>query len=64
VSDAERDSPGLTGMGETPLAGRVALVTGASSGIERATASALAAAGARVGLAVRRANDSGSSSNR
>jgi NADP-dependent 3-hydroxy acid dehydrogenase YdfG len=42
-------------MGQTPLADRVALVTGASSGIGRATARALAAAGARVGLAARRA---------
>jgi NADP-dependent 3-hydroxy acid dehydrogenase YdfG len=55
MSDAERDSAALTGMGETPLADRVALVTGASSGIGRATARALAAAGARVGLAARRA---------
>ena len=55
VSDAERDSAGLTGRGETSLAGRVALVTGASSGKGRATARALAAAGAQVGLAARRA---------
>ena len=40
MSNAERDSAGLTGMGGTPLAGRVALVTGASSGIGRATAKA------------------------
>jgi NADP-dependent 3-hydroxy acid dehydrogenase YdfG len=40
-------------MGATPLEGRAALVTGASSGIARATARALAAAGARVVLAAR-----------
>ena len=55
VSEAEQDNPGLTGTGGTPLAGRAALVTGASSGIGQATARALAAAGARVGLAARRA---------
>lgn len=37
-----------------PLKGRGAVITGASSGIGRATALALAAAGARVGLAARR----------
>ncbi|XP_035825631.1 linear gramicidin synthase subunit D [Aplysia californica] len=37
-----------------PLADRVAVVTGASSGIGKATAKALAAAGARVALAARR----------
>jgi NADP-dependent 3-hydroxy acid dehydrogenase YdfG len=37
------------------LAGRAAVVTGASSGIGQATARALAAAGAQVGLAARRA---------
>jgi NADP-dependent 3-hydroxy acid dehydrogenase YdfG len=39
--------------------GRVALVTGASSGIGAATARALAAAGAQVALASRRADDLG-----
>ena len=37
-----------------PLAGRVAVVTGASSGIGEATARALAAGGARVALLARR----------
>jgi NADP-dependent 3-hydroxy acid dehydrogenase YdfG len=41
------------------LAGRVALVTGASSGIGAATARALAGAGARVALASRRGADLG-----
>ena len=39
-----------------PLAGKVALVTGASSGIGAATAVALAAAGASVALSARRAD--------
>jgi NADP-dependent 3-hydroxy acid dehydrogenase YdfG len=39
-----------------PLEGKVALVTGASSGIGEATASSLAAAGARVAVAARRAD--------
>jgi len=38
----------------SPLAGKVGLVTGASSGIGEATASALAAAGAKVAVAARR----------
>jgi NADP-dependent 3-hydroxy acid dehydrogenase YdfG len=41
------------------VAGRVALVTGASSGIGAATARALAGAGARVALASRRGDDLG-----
>jgi clavulanate-9-aldehyde reducatase len=41
-------------MADQPLAGRVAAVTGASSGIGAATAAALSRAGARVALAARR----------
>lgn len=44
----------MTQQADPPLAGRVAIVTGASSGIGEATARALAAAGASVSLAARR----------
>lgn len=40
----------------SPLAGKVAIVTGASSGIGEATASGLAAAGAKVAIAARRSD--------
>ena len=55
MSDAKQEARDVPEVGGTPLAGRAAVITGASSGIGRATARALAAAGARVGLAARRA---------
>lgn len=55
MTDAMHEPRGTPEVGGTPLAGRTAVVTGASSGIGQATARALAAAGARVGLAARRA---------
>ena len=47
------DQPSSPSVGAAPLSGKLALVTGASQGIGRATALALAAAGARVVLAAR-----------
>ena len=55
MSDAKQEVRDVPEVSGTPLAGRAAVITGASSGIGRATARALAAAGARVGLAARRA---------
>jgi NAD(P)-dependent dehydrogenase (short-subunit alcohol dehydrogenase family) len=55
VSEVVRGSPGATSAASPAswLAGRLALVTGASRGIGAATAAAMAAAGAHVVLAAR-----------
>jgi NAD(P)-dependent dehydrogenase (short-subunit alcohol dehydrogenase family) len=55
VTRREARAPVARSRRRGPLAGEVAIVTGASSGIGTATASALAARGARVVLAARRA---------
>ena len=46
----------MTSESSKPLQGRVAIVTGASSGIGEATAVALSAAGAKVAIVARRAD--------
>ena len=55
MTDAKQEARGVPEVGGTPLAGRAAVVTGASSGIGRTTARALAGAGVKVRLAARRA---------
>ena len=55
MTDVNQESLRVPEVNGTPLTGRTAVITGASSGIGRATARALAGAGARVGLAARRA---------
>ncbi len=47
-------APRAPGLVQAPLQGKVAMVTGASSGIGEATAEALAAAGAAVAVGARR----------
>jgi NAD(P)-dependent dehydrogenase (short-subunit alcohol dehydrogenase family) len=52
MSDAEQEARGVPEVDGSPLADRAAVITGASSGIGRATARALAAtaAGRRVDI--------------
>jgi NADP-dependent 3-hydroxy acid dehydrogenase YdfG len=54
MTGAEQEARAVPGFDGALLASQAAVVMGASSGIGRATACALAAAGARVGLAARR----------
>jgi len=55
MTDVEQEKQGSPEVAGSPLVGRAAVITGASSGIGQATARAFAAAGAKVGLAARRA---------
>ena len=54
VCNAIQESLRVPEVGGTSIAGRTAVIAGASSGIGRATARALATSGARVGIAARR----------